>query len=155
MGLVHSFICKNCHYVFEATLGTGMFYRKTYNRIVEEIKQGKHGEEYKKIFEEHPLAAVNCELFAAVCTQCKKLDTVEHLGLYLPNYENGDCPDAGNDPRVLSWAFHKCMDYNHKCSCGGEMKIIDDIFTMVDNGTLKCPNCDGKMEWTRESFFWD
>ena len=159
MGNGYLIKCTKCNYMFKAMLGIGMMYPMVYNETVADIRDGKYGEEYKKFFEKHNNATVNCEAKVAVCAECGKLETVMDLSLYLPkdDEEMVYIYDDYMTPNQLKRNFKKCMTYNHQCSsCGGKMKNIN-LLSRLEKGTLKCPDCGEKLEMDEDSLFmlWD
>jgi len=145
--------CEKCGYEFTAMLGVGMMFPTLYDETVSEIKKGKYGEEYKKFFEDNPNAAVNCERVTAVCNKCGKLDSVMDLSLYLP--KDASVKNAGYVmEEEFESDFKKCMEYDHKCSCGGSMEIIDLLFKLAAR-KVKCPKCKSNMQLTPELINWD
>lgn len=143
MGSGYVIKCKECDFRYEAMLGIGMLFPNEYAETVEDIKIGLYGEEYKRFFEENNNAAVNCENEIAICTQCGKLDTIKNLSLYLPKEETAQTADYVM-PDDLKSDYKKIQDYNHLCSCGGDMRIIkfpDELF----DGKINCPECGEKL----------
>lgn len=144
MGSGFTFKCGKCDYKFEAMLGIGMLFPIEYRNTIKEIKEGVYGEEYKQFFEDHPNAAVNCEMESAVCTKCNKLQSVRNMTLYLPQDEDDD-PEEYLMAEELEDNYIKCKEYEHKCpDCSSPMKIID-LLEEASLGTLKCPECGGEL----------
>ncbi len=156
MGLGYGIYCENCFYNFEAFLGIGMTYTDLYEKTISDIRKGKYGEDYKRFIEEHRMAYVDCENDVAVCTRCGKLDTVINMSLYLPNTETTNYRISHVTKAELLWEYHKCMEYNHKCSCGGDYQIVDNFFSAIEDGTIRCPRCKGMLKRDRDTMiFWD
>ena len=153
MGNGFTIRCEKCGYEFTALLGVGMKFPSEYEQTVKAIKDGIYGEEYKKFFEEHPNAAVNCELITAVCEECGRLDSVMDMSLYLP--VDDSVLNAGYVTKEeLESDFKKCKEYNRKCTCGGHMRtfdLLDELFLRC----IKCPQCENNMTLTEDLVDWD
>jgi len=155
MGNGYTIRCRKCSYEYQAMLGFGMLFPTVYENSVKAIREGKLGEDYRKFFEEHKDAAVNCEACAAVCTGCGKFATVPDYGLYLPKKETGGTGFGCVMAEDLKKDYRQVMKYDHKCSaCGGELKVIDLLDELSENA-LKCPECGGEMYLTEDLLMWD
>ena len=146
--------CKKCGYNYVGINGIGYMYPVEYASTVKDIREGKYGEEYRKLFEEHEDAAVNCVNCTAVCTKCGQIEDVTDLSVYLP--KAGQSSDGCVLPSVLVENFDKYLEYEHKCSdCGGKMRIIS-IEDEIKNGVLKCPSCGEVLVEDKEvKILWD
>lgn len=153
MGKGYQIKCNKCSYEFEAMLGVGMLFPSVYARTVEAINNGDYGKEYNDFFKTHNNAVVNCEKELAVCTRCNSLKAVPNMSVYLP--KNG-CAEApayvmGRDLED----YDKQLDYVHKCSCGGDMKIVDFPDDLM-NGKLVCPECGERLGFDpKNMILWD
>ena len=155
MGNGYTIRCKKCSYEYQALLGFGMLFPTLYENTVKGIKEGKLGEEYRKFFEEHEDAAVNCEAYVAVCTECGKFDTVKNYGVYLPKMEYRNIGPCCVTAEELEVGYNQVMKYGHKCTaCGGELKVID-LFDELSKNALFCPECGGEMYLTEDLLLWD
>ena len=155
MGNGYTIKCRKCSYEYKALLGCGMLYPTTYKDTLKLIREGKLGEDYKKFFEEHPDAAVNCENYMAICTECGKFETVKDYGLYLPKEGNGTVNVGLPLAEDLESDYKQCMKYEHKCKeCGGTLKVVD-LIDELSKHAVKCPKCGDKMFLTEDLLIWD
>ena len=113
MGNGYTIKCRKCSYEYQAMLGFGMLFPTVYENTVKAIREGKLGEDYRKFFEEHKDAAVNCEACAAVCTGCGKFATVPDYGLYLPKKETGGTGFGCVLAEDLKKDYRQVMKYDH------------------------------------------
>ena len=154
MGNGYVINCKNCNYRFEAMLGIGMLFPVEYEKTVNDIRNGKYGKEYKEFFDAHQNAAINCGAEIAICDKCGKLQIIKNMSLHLPKDDNAQV-DGYVMPEDLTSDFNKVKDYEHKCSCDGNMRIIkfpDELF----NGEINCPECGERLEFDPLNImFWD
>lgn len=145
--------CEKCSYRYESFTGVGYMFVKVYDDTVKEIRRGKYGKEYKKFFKEHENAVVDCSFVTALCLGCGRLERLKNMTLYLPSSPKTD----GNGYVMfdeVTKGFKKCMEYDHKCSsCGESLKFID-LPEEIVKGTVKCPDCGGKLK-AGEFLNWD
>lgn len=85
--------CKKCKFKQMYHLGVGMMFPRVYQRIVDAVRNGEYGEEWKKFFEENTGAAIMAEQRLYQCFACKHLEKDYDL-LKLP------CPKCGSDLKI-------------------------------------------------------
>jgi len=143
MGNADLFVCKKCRYEFYAATGIGMMFPIAYKHTVEEIKDGKYGEEWKRHLEDHPDAAVNCESDFFVCVDCGVPKTDLNLSLFLPVKKRKRASYVLPDDLKKRKQFQLLAEYTHRCEkCNGVCKQLGED----ERPVLKCPECDGEME---------
>lgn len=136
--------CERCGYEFTCFTGIGMMFPVVYKDIVNDIKDGKYGEEHKVFLNEHPNAVINCERKFYMCSDCGAIDTARDLSIYLPK-EDVPAPDYIM-PNDLKSGYKKVLEYKHKCiSCGGIMRS-ESLPDQVEEGNVKCPSCGKAFE---------
>ena len=161
MGKILYFECnKHKEHNHEFFIGIGMLFPEQYDKIIKQIKKGKYGKEIKKFLEENPDGAINCNTEIAQCPKCGKLKEVPNLSMYVPKDNN----EKADKSYVMSWElkekYKKVKEYKHVCpKCSSEMKIIkieyDEYGDIVKIGKIKCPECDGSVEWNGDCGCWD
>lgn len=82
---------QKCKYKGEYHLGVGMMFPRVYQRIVEAVRAGEYGEEWKKFFGEKMGAAIMAEQRLYQCSACNLLEQEYDLSLYLN--KNGTPPE--------------------------------------------------------------
>ena len=97
MGRGYCFECKKCHYEYDVCVGFGMLFSYTYKQIVNEIKNGVYGNEWKDIFLSRNDIAVNAEKYLYTC-QCGNWSVKPSLSLYAP--KNSDKPIESYDLKL-------------------------------------------------------
>ena len=167
MGYGYSLECRKCHSSFSVDLGCGMMFPIVYSRIVEEIKQGKFGDEWKEFFLNQPYMLVDGNNRLYLCEQCGKWSVEPSLSLYAPDDIN-DIPrllQEGNAQSFDIWAYcqsmwefkwlkgyHFVKAYSHKCSiCGRRMHKVKELH----DEQLCCPDCGSQGEMESSPLFWD
>lgn len=130
--------CKKCGYSARIFTGYGMLFVHEYEKVVKEIKQGKHGKELQEFFKNNKNAVVNNDVDLYQCRSCKKLHTQHNMDAYL--FESKYETPVGwmlksIKPEIR--AEHICPD------CGGKMRRRNPL-TIERNilqGKFKCPCC--------------
>lgn len=153
MGKGYQIKCNKCSYEFEALLGIGMRFPSEYAGTVEAIRNGDYGKRIQDLFRSHNNAVVNCEREIAVCTRCNCLKVLPNMSAYLPKDGCAEAPAyvMANDLE----GYDKQFDYDHKCSCGGDMRIVDFPEDLM-NGKLVCPECGEKLSFDpKNMILWD
>ncbi len=170
MGTGYNCKCNKCGYEIHANLGVGFMFPKVYAETVERMKTGKLGKQAKKFFEEHPDGAIECETVIAKCLHCGLCGPVPNLTMYIPkpDYDPTNAEPKGRWSVAFPFEgadYVSLMDlekyydeyekFNHRCpECGGKAEIIPDFEKQLNDGTLKCPKCDGLMEM-QDIIMWD
>lgn len=141
-----------------------MFFPRFYQETINEIKNGKWGEEIQKFLIENPDAAFNVERVFGLCPNCGEYENTLDLTMYLPK-ENISQFEKDNHGRwsvafpfssenyVTEWDLKKYYKrfskYPHKCkNCGSQLKIINEgCFSRYHEefNNLKCPRCKSFM----------
>lgn len=173
MGLVMGCTCKKCGYRFEADMGVGLMYPKTYQSTIDKIRKGFYGQQGKEFLEVFPNGAISREEIVVQCDDCRKLTCVPDLTLYIPK-EDYD-PDkrdrsipwssacTGKDreyvsPDELEVNYEAFERYNHRCPyCNSHASVLPGFTEDVSKNQDKfvhCPNCGSLLEIEIEGL-WD
>ena len=154
MGGGTCFSCNQCGHKDTVCFGIGFLFPQLYQDVVEKIRKGKYGREWKQVFESEPGAAVDVEMQLYVCPECGTYKQDLNLSLYKP------APDADYiqewilsgrkydmdmkyvTPYILTKDYRQLKRYVHKChACGKRMHQ----YRVGDR--LACPKCKkGEME---------
>ncbi len=165
MGKGYSYVCSKCGKNFDVFLGIGMMFPVIYRRTIEEIKSGKYGEEWKKIFNSQPYTATNAHKYLYKCKNCGYWEESKELSLYVPNdlesfpktqFGIKTVEEWGYVPYVteieLKYDYHLIKRYIHKCpKCGKTMNQATEKNEFL---TLSCPDC-GALAKREGELMWD
>ena len=155
MGQGYVLKCKNCDYKYTAMTSIGMLFPVEYRDTMKDIRDGRLGEEYRAFVEENPDAVVNLDRKVGICDKCGRIDTLMELSLYKPLKPSSEYREEEYVmPLELEECYIKCKDYEHKCSCGGNIRLIS-LEDEGDIGLLKCPICGSALEIGQDRILWD
>ncbi len=160
MGMTIKFSCCRCGYEKKMDLGVGMFtdIDRLFNGIVDNVRDGRYGEEWKEEIQRDPSLVVNVSDEIYICPTCGFFKTGLNLSLYKPVAESsvsssGSEKKYGTDLTLeLSRHYRLYKKYPHCCEkCGEQM----NIYKMHEGKTEPtCPECGGKGRIS-EDVFWD
>lgn len=161
MGEGYGFHCPKCGYKFSANIGTGFLFPQEYAENVEKAKAGKFGSELKKLFAEHPDAALDIEPVVMRCDDCGRYYQRMRLDAYLPldKAENSKKKEGGRwsvafpfegadyiTSSDLEEPYRKVLPHHYKCRyCHGHLSEVpeDDL---LSPGKMVCPKCREALE---------
>ena len=114
--------CRKCGYRLYFSHGILMSFNKTNQKLLEDMKNGEHGDKFKRLANEFlgVKAYHSCELFR--CTKCGELSGEMVIEL------------LGEDNCVLAEKEHFCEN------CNSEMEMLDGRKNYRDY-ELTCPHC--------------
>lgn len=129
MGYVVKTTCNDCGYIKSFEIGQGINdYKKSV--IIDSFSE-KMAEHVKKTLTQHNI--FNYERIIGFCSKCGKLETVSYLSYF-----------EGDEERYV-------LD---KCDCGNNMKIVARLSEIEGRKEdLKCPICDGTLDFAFEGMF--
>lgn len=130
--------CKKCKYKGQFHLGVEMMFPIVYQKIVEEVRSGEYGEEWKLFFEENPGAAIMAEQRLYQCSSCNHLEQDYDLSLYCN--KNGTPPEHDYWPHWCDFdhEYKFVKSYIHKCpKCSSRMHQVTDY----EKTGIPCPKC--------------
>ena len=140
MGGGKQFECSKCGKRYYANIGIGFLFSEVYSKTVEDITNGKYGENFKRSFESVKHAAVDAEYHLYKCKKCDHWDTESGMSLYAPNEEDIVVRKSYVMPYELKSDYHIYKRYIHKCEkCSSVMHKA----TNKELEELKCPYCGG------------
>ena len=164
MGSGFEYKCSKCKKEYGITLGIGMLYPVVYKELVDEIKNGSFGEEWKQLFEETENIAVDAENRVYICPGCGSWIEERGLSLYVPDNEYAlkdvkkGLPIFYGDDSIPAMMGQKpkyrlIKEYEHKCTkCGSNMREA----SKEELHLLPCPECGSKPDQDSISFLnWD
>ena len=155
MGLTYGYECKICDYKFIANLGVGFRFPEVYQRTVEEMKAGVYGELGSIFFELYPEGAIEIYETAYRCKKCGDYKSLPRLSMYIPN--EGYHHEPAKERWTVSYPWdgtdyislgeireHYTLleEYDHRCTCGGEMESITKQGDLIDKEDMICPHCN-------------
>ena len=164
MGSGLSFTCKKCGNNYRVHWGIGIFYPQVYKGVVENIKNGEYGQEWKALFSSKEYVAVEAAICVYHCKKCHSWRDEPDFSLYEPNSleeirkmqneRNNDdewgavpCGSFKEDYHILKRRIHYCTN------CGEEMQ---KLMTYEELQKLPCPQCGNIPEEEDSSpFMWD
>lgn len=151
MGSGYSFKCIKCGYKYSVMPGIGKMYPSVYRDTLAEVAAGTYGDEWKKIMESIPYAAVDASRKVYICSSCGNWEEAKDITLYAPNdpktiskkqYGEKTVEEIGYVPYVvradLKKDYHVIKRYYCKCkNCGKRMRKA----SLQEEQTLPCPKC--------------
>lgn len=164
MGFGYLYSCSKCRKRYSVHAGIGMMFPDVYKELIQEFKDGKHGEEARGLLRDIKYAAVDAEEVVYVCKACGYWEMGHDDSIYAPNDPNaiarkrygiktvkewGYVPyvmkmDLVDDYHILKRYFHKC------CKCGKRMHKASD----KEMQHLPCPKCGAQNDF-KDAMLWD
>ncbi len=163
MGMGRSFTCRKCGKEYDVFWGIGFRFPLIYEELLEDIKNGKYGQEWKDLVLRGEHVAVDAEDCVYLCKKCGHWDAEPNLSLYAPNDPEAIMKkEAAEEEKVSSYvmSYELKKDYHllkrrlHKCpECGGLMHRATDS----EISRLRCPDCGGIPEenYNHGMILWD
>ena len=152
MGSGYGFVCKKCGNRYSVNTGIGFIFPNEYKKLVDKIKKGRYGEDWKHLFMSTPGAVVDAEKELYICKGCGNWDVSPVASIYAP-----DKPDSIEKPvhyvmkSDLESDYHIVKRYYHKCGkCGKRMHRA----TEREMISLPCPKCGGT-DTAADLIMWD
>ncbi len=151
MGDSISFRCNHCGFQKDILLGVGYSFPSEYEEVVKDISEGCYGEEWRNLFLNTPLAAVNADLEAYFCPDCGNWQEEYNLSLYVPKQDAGQgTPGDYVCPWELPGKWKLLKVYIHKCpNCNKRMHRV-----RVDDSPI-CPDCGQRGMFESGAVLWD
>ena len=84
MGYGEEFKCSKCGYEYMYGVGVGFMFPKVYEELLESVKEGDYGEEWKELVLKTDNIAIDAETYLYCCKSCGNWKTEEGLSLYVP-----------------------------------------------------------------------
>ena len=149
MGTGYRYVCSKCKEEYEVFQGIGMLFPTTYKNLVDKIKKGEYGKEWKELFETTKNVAVDAETHIYCCSECRSWNAEPGISLYVAVndsaiedvkngyavfYDDDSIPAMmGNKPE-----YRLLKEYEHKCKkCGSVMHETGN----EEICSLPCPKC--------------
>ena len=155
MGSGMLYTCEKCGSSHSLALGIGFSFPRVCQQIMDDIRWGKFGEEWKTLVEANALVAVDAELRLYQCA-CGHWEVEYGLSLFEPKdcevvlaEESGEnAAEWGRAPCVMGPGLERdyklLKEWVHRCpKCDAAMEAVDggECFP----GELTCPDCGGAM----------
>ena len=147
MGSGKAYKCSKCGKKYYALTGIGFMFPTVYENVMDDIKNGKYGQERKELASKEKNVAVDAERHLYVCGKCHHWSTEYGLSLYTLS-EPEDLPYMADIKGA-----HILKRYTHKCEkCGAMMHKA----TKEEEISLPCPDCGGAPDMTYDNWIcWD
>lgn len=156
MGNGFGYKCSKCGKEYQGFLGIGMLFPTVYQEVVDSIRKGKYGEEWKKLTDNKDSIAVDAAKHVYCCSKCNAWEVEYGLSLYQPltdsalqDVQRGFViigADSGMPflgPVKFSENYKLIKHYIHKCpKCNSRMHKASK--REIDN--LNCPYCGGERD---------
>ena len=150
MGMGYTLVCNKCGYSRHLFAGCGMMYNVVLRDKTEEAKQGMHGEQLKKLFEEYPNGCIDAMNNIYYCPDCRIAECESSLDFYKPKDASRNAEDDMFGPDMDE--FELVARHEHLCpTCGRPMK---EVIRLTDNEPVRCPECGETME-SGHLLLWD
>ena len=141
MGNGYRYNCKKCGHEYSIHIGSGMLYPMAYEILVNDISEGKYGEDRQRAFNDTLYAAVNAEKMLYICDKCNHWEIRNDLTIYAPNdpdqienecYGDKTVKELGCIPYVMKYDlkenFHAIKRFYCSCpECGKRMHKASDM----------------------------
>lgn len=170
MGNGNTYRCTECDYSFTAFLGVGFLFPTVYRDAVKAARKGKLGMTLKHFFDEHADGVINCENTIIRCRKCGNMKCAPDFGMYLPE-KSAAVTRQGNwsvampcegveyvTPWELTEGYKQYAKYPHRCGkCGSAADAVseDDVSKGIEDGSIACPCCGGKLVIEKNRIMWD
>lgn len=141
-------VCEHCgknHYI---TTGGGLYFEEYSSSMLRNMKDGKFGEEYKKLVNENKNLYVDCLRKVYYCDKCE-------------NWEIKECDDvySSDSYSIFTHALYTNPEkfvllkaYNHICEkCKNSMRILNEN----EADKLKCLDCHSDLISKGLGIHWD
>ena len=159
MGSGIHFICNDCGRVYECSTGIGFAFPKQYKKLLDSVKKGKYGKEWKELVLNTRNIAIDAKTRLFICDKCSKWKTEEGLSLYVTKEGNQTEENREFDYSNASYVtdfdlenyYTLLKEYDHICpKCKNIMRLgLED-----EEDDLPCPKCGGK-NYSIEYISWD
>lgn len=155
MGAEWNLLCPKCGTEYSVRLGIGYVFPLEYKETVNEIKAGKYGTDWQKLFGSVPGAAVNAEAEFYVCAFCGGFSNEKNLSVYSPKGKSREAHTDQTGSKYctlddLKEGYRLVKSYVHKCpECGKRMHKYRP------GDLLKCPHCKEKSMDIETGALWD
>lgn len=140
--------CENCgknHYI---TIGGGLYFEEYSSSTVHQMKQGKFGEEYKKLVNENNNIYVDCLRRVYYCDKCENWEIKECLDVYFSDAHSIFTHALYTSPEN----FNLLKAYNHICGkCNNTMRMLNEN----EDNKLKCLSCHSELVSKGHGIDWD
>lgn len=136
MGHGISVICNDCGKKEYLTVGIGFMYPDIFQDTLEEIKQGKHGNEWQSLCNSSEYVAVDAERYFFLCSKCNHWDLGLGMDLYKPNDPDEIRKEKYGDKTVEEWGYMPYWTREQK----------ENKYTLLKKYIHVCPNCNIEME---------
>lgn len=160
MGKGFEFKCKNCDHTLYVNLGVGFKYPHHCTRILEDIKNGKLGEEFREIADSIKNPAVYSTEDLYLCENCGELKSEWTIALCSP------ITDLPRSDRPFS-SVCKCSESDtyvmeYQLGTEYEIKLINNYYCdkckikmtkVTEYENLECPHCRSVLDY--EIYCWD
>lgn len=127
MGRIHKYICSGCGEKYSTIIGIGMMNEMLEKRMLEDIRDGKYGQEWKKLVERKDFCEIDTRKSVYICPECGRWKNEEDGSLYF----------MGGIKEILI----------RRCECGAEMERDSSL-------ELCCPKC-GVLNTFGDAYNWD
>ena len=118
--------CRKCRYHLHFSHGVLMSFNETNKELLEKMKQGEFGDDFKKIANEHPNAKAyhSSELFR--CPECGELE-------------------GGRVIELREGWNNTLIEIPHNCKkCNTKMEVVSER-DFYGEGNFICPSCKEKL----------
>ena len=168
MGRGNTYKCEKCDEVYNITLGVGMLYPIAYEELIEEIKSGAYGDDWKELFLSWDFVVADAKLYFYYCESCGQWEVSKDASLYAPNDVESLKKEQFGEKTVEEWGYvpyadtaddetyhllkkriHVCLKCNSEMTRYNESQLNDPVFN-----ELGCPEC-GTINPNLGMLFWD
>lgn len=164
MGYGLGFKCSKCQKDYDVFLGIGMMFPKVYKELVEKIRSGKYGSEWKTLIDSEDNVVVDAEKTVFCCPECAAWRAEPNLSLYVAVNEDAIKEAKSGYPYMHKMSpiaefmmtkpeYKLLKQYDHKCK---KCKIVMHEASDDELRSLPCPKCGAAPDEEHSSCFnWD
>lgn len=144
MGTVYRLNCKKCGYKFDAHLGSSGFFPISYEVILNNVLNGKYGEEIQKLVREKQVELMHFVSGTRILIKCRDCGHFEVVPKLIISKKNDPSVEYQHKCKNFDDVFdsyknfddflaslqdnNDSVEYQHKCKiCGGEVENFDEI----------------------------
>lgn len=135
MGRGYVATCGKCRHENRVLLGFGMMFPTVYRNLIEQIRGGELGEEWRALEAAGEYVAVDARRRLYLCSECGAWEVEAELSLYEPLDPEAVKAEMYGDRSVAEWGYVPCVS-GHQLEKG---------YRLIKPRVHVCPRCGSTM----------